>query len=63
LGPLKYILNSPEMHAWHHVHPDHGPQDRNFGITFVAWDWLFGTAFLPAEAPQRLGIREAADSV
>jgi len=63
LGPLKYILNSPEMHAWHHVHPDHGPQDRNFGITFVAWDWLFGTAFLPAEAPQRLGIREVVDSV
>src|SRR5258706_62149 len=22
IGPLKYIINSPEMHQWHHVHPD-----------------------------------------
>ncbi len=59
IGFLKYIVNSPEMHTWHHVHPDAGPQDRNFAITFAVWDWLFRTDYLPAEFPKRLGIREA----
>lgn len=58
IGPLKYIFNSPGMHAWHHVHPDHGPENRNFGISLALWDWLFGTAYVPKEAPARLGLRE-----
>lgn len=59
VGPLKYIINTPEMHVWHHVHPDAGPQNRNFGISLVIWDWIFRTAYLPADghAPQRLGVR------
>lgn len=60
LGPLKYLLNSPEMHQWHHVHPSAGPINKNFGINLAAWDWLFGTAWLPApgspSAPARLGF-------
>lgn len=59
IGFLKYIFNSPELHAWHRVHPGHGPQHRNIAITFSFWDWLFHTAHLPAENPKRLGIREA----
>lgn len=59
IGIFKYIFNSPELHVWHHVHPDHGPQHRNFAITFSFWDWLFRTAYLPAEQPRRLGIRES----
>jgi sterol desaturase/sphingolipid hydroxylase (fatty acid hydroxylase superfamily) len=57
IGPLKYVLNSPEMHIWHHAHPDSGPIDRNFGITLSIWDWVFGTAHLPAaKDPERLGF-------
>lgn len=57
IGPLKFVFNSPEMHIWHHAHPDSGPIDRNFGITLSIWDWFFGTAHLPAaKDPERLGF-------
>lgn len=55
IGPLKYLLNSPGMHVWHHAHPDEAPL-CNLGITLSVWDWLFGTAFLPARVPNRLGF-------
>ena len=55
-GPLKYILNSPRMHIWHHDYDREGDQTVNFGIIFSLWDWLFGTAYLPSHAPQRLGF-------
>ncbi len=53
---LKYIFNSPEMHLWHHNHPDCGPVNRNFGLTLSVWDWLFGTAYVPGHDPERLGF-------
>jgi sterol desaturase/sphingolipid hydroxylase (fatty acid hydroxylase superfamily) len=57
IGWLKYIVNSPEMHIWHHNHPDEGPVNRNFGLTLSVWDWLFGTAYVPAaHDPARLGF-------
>jgi sterol desaturase/sphingolipid hydroxylase (fatty acid hydroxylase superfamily) len=56
VGWLKYVMNSPEMHIWHHNHPDCGPINRNFGLTLSVWDWLFGTAYVPREAPARLGF-------
>jgi sterol desaturase/sphingolipid hydroxylase (fatty acid hydroxylase superfamily) len=58
IGPLRYFFNTPQMHIWHHTHPDCGPVDVNFGITLSLWDWLFGTAYLPAEPeqPARLGF-------
>ena len=59
IGPLKYLINSPEMHIWHHVHPDAGPQNRNFAISIALWDWLFHTAYAPAQAPERLGVAQA----
>jgi sterol desaturase/sphingolipid hydroxylase (fatty acid hydroxylase superfamily) len=58
LGPLNYLFNSPELHAWHHAHPDFGPLNRNFGMMFSVWDWAFGTAYLPAHAPARLGFSQ-----
>jgi sterol desaturase/sphingolipid hydroxylase (fatty acid hydroxylase superfamily) len=57
IGPLRYFVNSPEMHIWHHTHPESGPVNRNFGITLSVWDWLFGTAYLPAANPARLGFQ------
>jgi len=56
IGWLKYIINSPEMHLWHHNHPDCGPINRNFALTLSIWDWIFGTAYLPGHAPARLGF-------
>ncbi len=56
IGWLKYLINSPEMHLWHHNHPDCGPINRNFGLTLSVWDWIFGTAYLPGHNPVRLGF-------
>lgn len=55
-GPLAYLINSPHMHVWHHVHEEAGPVNRNFGINLAIWDWIFGTAYLPQEEPARLGF-------
>jgi len=59
LGPLRYILSSPRMHLWHHAAL--GPT-RNFGIIFSAWDWLFGTAYMPGHPPSRIGLPTAPTS-
>lgn len=56
IGPLKYILNNPAMHVWHHTHPSCGPPMRNFGITLSLWDWLFKTAHVPPLPPERLAF-------
>lgn len=48
-GVLKYILNNPKMHIWHHA--KELPNDRkngvNFGITLSIWDYLFKTNYIP----------------
>ena len=63
-GPLRYVINSPRMHVWHHA-LDLPPDRRtgvNFGICLSLWDWLFGTAWwparteAPAQQPARLGF-------
>lgn len=48
-GPLKYLLNSPKMHIWHHAKdlPDSHPKGMNFGLTLSIWDYLFGTNYEP----------------
>jgi sterol desaturase/sphingolipid hydroxylase (fatty acid hydroxylase superfamily) len=44
LGPLRYILVTPQSHRVHHsVEPRH--HDKNFGLTFSLWDHLFGTQY------------------
>jgi sterol desaturase/sphingolipid hydroxylase (fatty acid hydroxylase superfamily) len=43
LGPLDYVLISPHMHQLHHSSRlEHW--DKNLGLVFSAWDWIFGTA-------------------
>ena len=56
IGPLRYLLNNPAMHIWHHTHSDAGPINRNFGISLSLWDWLFRTAYLPERPPERLAF-------
>lgn len=53
---LRYIFNTPRMHIWHHDYDGDAKTTVNFGVIFSAWDWLFGTAKLPAEPPARLGF-------
>ena len=63
-GPLRYVINSPRMHVWHHDHdwPADRPYGVNFAICLSLWDWLFGTAYWPTPAesptqqPKRLGF-------
>jgi len=57
-GPLRYVINSPRMHVWHHDVILRGQHGKNFGVVFCLWDWLFGTAYLPADRtqPDKLGF-------
>lgn len=54
---IRYVFNTPRMHIWHHDYDRGGRTTVNFGIIFSIWDWLFGTAAIPAEAPRRIGFR------
>ncbi len=47
LGPLKYALNGPQMHIWHHAVSTADRGGVNFGISLSCWDYLFGTAHVP----------------
>ena len=48
-GWLKYILNNPKMHIWHHS--KELPAERkfgvNFGLTLSIWDYIFKTNYIP----------------
>jgi len=49
-GPLKYLLNNPAMHIWHHAkHLPDGSNGVNFGLSLSIWDYLFGTVYLPSD--------------
>jgi hypothetical protein len=51
MGKLKYVINGPFMHRWHHAREIH---DVNFATKFAFWDWLLGTAYLPDRKPGEL---------
>jgi len=55
-GPWRYILNSPRMHIWHHDYEGTAKTTVNYGIIFSTWDWIFGTAKMPADPPAHLGF-------
>ncbi len=50
-GPLRYILNNPKMHIWHHVKelPKDHRKGVNFGISLSCWDYLFKTNYIPTD--------------
>lgn len=43
---LSYIFISPAQHQTHHS-VDARHFDRNFGLIFSVWDWMFGTLYVP----------------
>lgn len=63
-GPLRYVLNSPRMHVWHHdrAMPAGHPHGVNYAICLSVWDWIFRTAYWPSpveapgQQPDRLGF-------
>jgi sterol desaturase/sphingolipid hydroxylase (fatty acid hydroxylase superfamily) len=65
MGKLKYILNGPQMHLWHHAKefPASHPRGFNFGITLSVWDYLFKTNYFPRidkDVPVGLSAADAA---
>ncbi len=50
LGPLRFVLNSPQMHIWHHAKEvAEGRYGANFGLSLSVWDWLFRTVYWPSD--------------
>jgi sterol desaturase/sphingolipid hydroxylase (fatty acid hydroxylase superfamily) len=60
-GPLRYLLNNPVMHLYHHAKhlPSQYPRGVNFGISLSIWDYIFGTHYIPEEGGKiELGFEE-----
>ncbi len=59
-GPLKYILNNPVMHLWHHARNiPKGKYGVNYGLSLSIWDYLFKTAYIPNDnASEPLGFED-----
>ena len=52
-GPLKYILNNPVMHLYHHAYTiPKGSHGVNFGISLSIWDYIFRTNYIPESGGQ-----------
>ncbi len=50
-GPLKYIINNPVMHLYHHVYDlPKGRYGVNFGISLSVWDYIFGHNYIPEDS-------------
>lgn len=50
-GPLKYILNNPVMHLYHHAYTiPEGSYGVNFGISLSIWDYIFKTNYIPEDS-------------
>jgi sterol desaturase/sphingolipid hydroxylase (fatty acid hydroxylase superfamily) len=62
MGRMKYLLNGPQMHLWHHAKafPAEHPQGMNYGITLSVWDYLFKTVYHPHDDPHlTVGLPES----
>jgi len=56
LGPLRYVIVTPNFHHWHHAQ-DQEALDRNYAAHFAFLDHLFGTAVQSDRAwPERYGV-------
>lgn len=50
LGKLKYFINTPQLHLWHHANYRE-VFHANFSTKFSVWDYMFGTAYDPGHPP------------
>ncbi|SHI73050.1 Sterol desaturase/sphingolipid hydroxylase, fatty acid hydroxylase superfamily [Arenibacter nanhaiticus] len=50
-GPLKYLLNNPVMHLYHHAYKlPKGKNGVNYGISLSLWDYIFKTNYIPEDS-------------
>lgn len=50
-GPLKYLLNNPVMHLYHHAYElPKGKNGVNYGISLSLWDYIFKTNYIPEDS-------------
>jgi sterol desaturase/sphingolipid hydroxylase (fatty acid hydroxylase superfamily) len=62
LGPLRWLVASPEFHHWHHV-DDEELYHNNFAGQLPLVDWMFGTLHMPKGVwPDRYGVAGAMPS-
>ncbi len=56
LGPLRYVIVTPNFHHWHHSQDD-AALDKNYAAHFAFLDHLFGTAVKSdREWPEHYGV-------
>lgn len=55
LGPLRWLLGSPELHHWHHARDRHA---GNYGNLSPLMDILFRTYRCPPHEPDEIGVTE-----
>jgi sterol desaturase/sphingolipid hydroxylase (fatty acid hydroxylase superfamily) len=56
LGPLRYVIVTPNFHHWHHSQDD-AAIDKNYAAHFAFLDYAFGTAVKSDQAwPARYGV-------
>ncbi|MBC7664084.1 MAG: sterol desaturase family protein [Caulobacter sp.] len=56
LGPLRYLVVTPNFHHWHHAQDDEAI-DRNYAAHFAFIDYLFGTAVKSDRTwPEQYGV-------
>ncbi|MCW5653526.1 sterol desaturase family protein [Hydrogenophaga sp.] len=56
LGPLRYLIVTPNFHHWHHSQ-DQEALDKNYAAHYAFLDHLFGTAVnSPRVWPERYGV-------
>ncbi len=56
LGPLRYLIVTPNFHHWHHSQDDEAI-DKNYAAHFAFLDYLFGTAVKSdREWPDQYGV-------
>ena len=56
-GKLNTVINTSEVHRWHHSNREH-EGNSNYGRATLIWDRIFGTYYFPQElnSPNELGL-------
>jgi lathosterol oxidase len=59
LGPLKYLITTPQYHHWHHCIEEEY-YGKNYAVFFPFIDMIFGTYYLPGNSwPSGTGLNDA----
>lgn len=55
IGPLRYIIGSPQIHHWHH---DRDRDSGNYANLSPPMDLILGTYHCPGYEPESFGLNE-----